>query len=154
MILYFYQGSVEMKDFEKLESILRDKGYKLTDQRRLIIRAFIESPGHHTAQEILDMVKEKCSEINFSTIYRNLELLSDLEIINKLQIESGISHYELQGLTHHHHIICKKCGITKEIDICPYASLGEEQLESIGFKATDHKFEIYGYCSKCSHTKV
>jgi Fur family zinc uptake transcriptional regulator/Fur family ferric uptake transcriptional regulator len=142
-----------MKDLEKLELILRDKGYKLTEQRRLIIRAFIESSGHHTAQEIFDLVKVKCMDINFSTIYRNLELLSELEIINKLQIESGISHYELMGLAHHHHLICKKCGDMKEIDICPYANLGDEQLKAIGFKVTDHKFEIYGYCSKCSLLK-
>lgn len=142
-----------MKDLEELERQLKEKGYKLTGQRRLIIKAFIENPGHHTAQEILDFVKDKCKDINFSTIYRNLELLSRLEIINELQIESGISHYELTGLAHHHHIICKKCGEMKEIDICPYANLEEEQLKAIGFKATDHKFEIYGYCSKCSLTK-
>lgn len=142
-----------MKDLRELEAVLREKGYKLTEQRRLIIEVFNENPGHHTAQEIFDMVRGKFEGINFSTIYRNLELLSALEIINKLQIESGISHYELCGLTHHHHIICKKCGETKEIDICPYASLGEEQLRAIGFKATDHKFEIYGYCSKCSVSK-
>ncbi len=138
-----------MKNLENLELTLREKGYKLTEQRRIIIRAFLVSPGHHTAQEILDMVRESCKDINFSTIYRNLEMLCRLDIINKLQIESGISHYELNGLSHHHHIICKKCGETKEIDVCPYASLEDEQLESLGFKATDHKFEIYGYCSKC-----
>lgn len=142
-----------MKKLRELEAVLREKGYKLTEQRRLIIEVFNESPGHHTAQEIFDMVKEKFNGINFSTIYRNLELLSTLEIINKLQIESGVSHYELCGLEHHHHIICKKCGETREIDICPYANLGEEQLRAIGFKATDHKFEIYGYCSKCRLSK-
>lgn len=139
-----------MKNLENLELTLREKGYKLTEQRRIIIRAFLGSPGHHTAQEIFDMVRENCKDINFSTIYRNLEMLCRLDIINKLQIESGISHYELNGLSHHHHIICKKCGETKEIDVCPYASLEDEQLKSLGFKATDHKFEIYGYCSKCS----
>jgi len=142
-----------MKELRELEAVLKEKGYKLTGQRRLIIEAFNENPGHHTAQEIFDLVKEKLNGINFSTIYRNLELLSTLEIINKLQIESGISHYELQGSEHHHHIICKKCGATREIDICPYANLGEEQLNAIGFRATDHKFEIYGYCSRCSLSK-
>lgn len=142
-----------MKKLGELEAVLREKGYKLTDQRRLIIEAFNENPGHHTAQEIFDLVKEKLNGINFSTIYRNLELLNTLEIINKLQIESGISHYELHGSGHHHHIICKKCGATREIDICPYKNLEEEQLNAIGFKATDHKFEIYGYCSRCSLSK-
>lgn len=142
-----------MKNLGKLEVVLKEKGYKLTGQRRLIIEIFNENPGHHTAQEIFDLAKEKLKGINFSTIYRNLELLCALEITNKLYIESGISHYELCGLEHHHHIICKSCGETKEIDICPYANLGEEQLHAIGFKATDHKFEIYGYCSKCSLLK-
>ncbi len=96
------------------------------------------------------MVKGSFKGINFSTIYRNLELLSNLEIIDKLQIESGVSHYELCGSAHHHHIICKSCGETRGIDICPYANMGEEQLKAMGFKATDHKFEIYGYCSKCN----
>jgi Fur family zinc uptake transcriptional regulator/Fur family ferric uptake transcriptional regulator len=142
-----------MKDLGKLEAVLREKGYKLTEQRKLIIEAFSENPGHHTAQEIFDLVKKKFKGINFSTIYRNLELLNTLKIINKLQIESGISHYELCGLAHHHHIICKKCGVTKEIDICPYANLGKDQLSAIGFEATDHKFEVYGYCSKCRLSK-
>lgn len=142
-----------MKDLSRIEEVLREKGYKLTEQRRLIIEVFNEKPGHYTAQEILGLVREKLEGINFSTIYRNLELLSTLEIINKMNIESGISHYELCGLSHHHHIICKECGDMKEIDICPYGSLGEEQLKSMGFRATDHKFEIYGYCSKCSRTK-
>ncbi len=142
-----------MKDLCRLEAMLKDKGYKLTEQRRLIIEVFNDSPGHYTAQEIFDLVKEKSKSINFSTIYRNLELLSILGIINKLYIESGINHYELCGQVHHHHIICKRCGETREIDICPCEVIGEEQLKSMGFKITDHKFEIYGYCSKCSLLK-
>jgi len=153
VILRRRQGSVEMKDLGKLEAVLKDKGYKLTGQRRLIIEVFNESHGHYTAQEVFDLVREKSKSINFSTIYRNLELLSDLEIIDKLQLESGISHYELCGLEHHHHVICKKCGDMQEIDVCPFAGLEEEQLKAIGFKATGHKFEIYGYCSKCSLSK-
>lgn len=138
-----------MKSIGRLEAELKEKGYKLTEQRRFIIEVFTENPGHHTAHEVFDLVKRKLKGINFSTIYRNLELLSTLNIINKMYIESNISHYELCGGTHHHHIICKGCGETREMDICPYASLEEEKLKEIGFKATEHKFEIYGYCSKC-----
>lgn len=138
-----------MKSIGKLEAELKEKGYKLTEQRRFIIKVFSENPGHHTAHEVFDLVKCNLKGINFSTIYRNLELLSTLNIINKMYIESSISHYELCGREHHHHIICKGCGETREMDICPYASLEEEKLNEIGFKATEHKFEIYGYCSKC-----
>ena len=139
-----------MKDLGKLEVMLKEKGYKLTGQRRLIIEVFNENPGYHTAQEIFNLAKEKHKGINFSTIYRNLELLCTLKITNKLYLDSGTSRYELCGLKHHHRVICKNCGEIKEIDICPYANMEKEQLREIGFKATDHKFEIYGYCSKCS----
>ncbi|HOE56447.1 MAG TPA: Fur family transcriptional regulator [Bacillota bacterium] len=142
-----------MNYLDKTEIILKEKGYRLTGQRRLIIEAFNENPGHHTAWEIFNLVKGKSEGINFSTIYRNLQLLCTLRIIDKLQIESGVSHYELCGQAHHHHIICKGCGETKEIDICPYANMGEDKLSTMGFKVTGHKFEIYGYCSKCNLLK-
>lgn len=138
-----------MKSIAEFEAELKGKGYKLTEQRKFIIEVFNENPGHHTAHEVFDLVKCKLKRINFSTIYRNLELLSTLNIISKMYIQSGISHYELCGSGHHHHLICKGCGETREVDICPYANLEVERLNEIGFKATDHKFEIFGYCSKC-----
>ncbi len=139
-----------MGGLEKPETVLKGKGYRLTGQRRLIIGFFNENPGHYTARDIFGFLKDKADGIDFSTIYRNLELLTDLGIISKLQIESGVSHYELCGQGHHHHIICKGCGEAREIELCPYKAIGEEQLETMGFVVTDHKFEIYGYCSKCS----
>ncbi|MDD3704940.1 MAG: Fur family transcriptional regulator [Clostridiaceae bacterium] len=138
-----------MKSIAEFEAELKGKGYKLTEQRKFIIEVFNENPGHHTAHEVFDLVKCKLKGINFSTIYRNLELLSTLKIISKMYIQSGISYYELCGSGHHHHLICKGCGETREVDICPYANLEVERLNEIGFKATDHKFEIFGYCSKC-----
>lgn len=133
-----------------IEAKLKESGCKLTEQRRLIIRFFEEEPGHYTAQEVYERVKDICEKINFSTIYRNLELLCNMGIIKKLDIESGISHYELNKPGHHHHVVCKGCGDMKEIDVCPYESIQNKELKALGFEATEHKFEIYGYCSKCT----
>jgi Fur family zinc uptake transcriptional regulator/Fur family ferric uptake transcriptional regulator len=138
-----------MKTMGSIESVLKDNGYKLTEQRKLIIEVFEEKNGPHTAQEIFDRVKLKNNKIDFSTIYRNLELLSSLNIINKLMISSGVSHFVLQGRRHHHHMICKGCGEMKEIDVCPFSEF-EDELRASGFEPTEHRFEIYGYCSKCS----
>jgi Fe2+ or Zn2+ uptake regulation protein len=142
-----------MKSMCSIENELKDKGYKLTEQRRLIMEIFEEKPGPHTAQEIFNMAKRKSAKIDFSTIYRNLELLSSLNIVNKLIISSGVCHFELQKVGHHHHIICKGCGEMKEIDICPFSSTDEDKLRALGFEPTEHRFDIYGYCSKCSCRK-
>lgn len=137
-----------------IEDKLKSMGYKLTSQRRLVIEIFEESPYHFTAQEIFDRVKEKSSNINFSTIYRNLELLCKLNIICKLNISSGISHFELMDTEHHHHhLICINCGDMERVDICPYNQLNKSKLEELGFVPTEHKFEIYGYCKNCSPDK-
>jgi Fe2+ or Zn2+ uptake regulation protein len=138
-----------MKPLNTIESRLKEQGYKLTEQRRLIMEAFEECPAHYTAQEIYEKVKKKNPNINFSTVYRNLELLCKLDIINKLNISSGISHFELKNDHHHHHLICLKCGDMKSIELCPYKDMKINSLDEWGFVPVEHKFEIYGYCKKC-----
>lgn len=130
---------------------LKDIGCKLTEQRKIIIDVLIENTGHYTAEEIFHFAKRKNSKMNFSTIYRNLELLTNHKIIEKLSIKDGVNHYELNGLDHHHHVICNKCGQMAQIDMCPYIEnhLAEE-IKNMNFRPTNHKFEIYGLCARCS----
>ncbi len=139
-----------MNEIHAIEDKLKGMGYKLTGQRRLIIEVFEDTPFRYTAQEVFEKTKQKNSGINFSTIYRNLELLCRLNIINKLNITSKISHFELNDAKHHHYIICLGCGDMEKIDICPYNKLNKSKLDELGFVPIEHKFEIYGYCKKCS----
>lgn len=140
-------------DKERALEILKEKGYKCTSSREAIIDVFIKNDTPCKANEILDMVSNITPGINFSTIYRNLDLLIKLGIVNKLNLEDGFSHYELSKGEHHHHIICKLCGSVKEIDLCPFKEMGKDKLEELGFEPLEHKFEIYGFCSKCKHRK-
>lgn len=136
------------------EEILKSKGYKLTQQRKVIIDVLGSKVGPHTANEIFSFVSNKYSGINFSTIYRNLELLVRLGIVEKLNLNDGYCHFKLAGEKHHHHVICNKCGEIREIDICPFSEImGKAKLEDIDFEPIDHKFEIYGLCSKCRDKK-
>jgi Fe2+ or Zn2+ uptake regulation protein len=139
-----------MKSIRNIESLLKDKGYKLTGQRRMIIEAFEECPAHYTPLEIYEKVKALNPNINFSTVYRNLELLCRLGVIHKLNISSGVSHFELKHDVHHHHLICLKCGDLQSTDLCPYDAIKDARFEEMGFVPVEHKFEIYGYCKKCS----
>ncbi|WP_026894419.1 Fur family transcriptional regulator [Clostridiisalibacter paucivorans] len=139
-----------MIGFKDLEQKLKDNGYKTTKQRRAILQVLYENVQRFiSAEDIYNKTKEKFNTTNFSTVYRNLEILERLGIIHKTNIEDGISVYELIcHREHHHHIICKKCGKTEIIDFCPFENI-EHILDDKGFEATEHKFEVYGYCSKC-----
>lgn len=141
---------MDLKDINSPEDILKDKGYKLTQQRKAIIDVLRSCRCPHTANEILSLVSGEYSGINFSTIYRNLELLVRLGIVEKLNLSEGYCHFKLAGEKHHHHIICSQCGEIREIEICPFSQIIEKaRLEELDFEPTGHKFEIYGICSKC-----
>lgn len=138
-----------MFNIDNIEAKLKNKGYKLTQQRRAILAVFLENPSKLlTADEIFDKAVEKFNTTNFSTVYRNLDLFVIAEIILKVDL-GGSSAYELLNEDSHHHlIICKSCGKTEPIEFCPYKEISSK-LKDQNFTFTDHKFELYGYCHKC-----
>ncbi|WP_165000408.1 Fur family transcriptional regulator [Anaerophilus nitritogenes] len=138
----------------KIKEKLKENGYKLTDQRKAILEVLI----HHehqflTAEEIYTRVKKDLSQINFSTVYRNLEILEKIDMLHKINLEDKPSQYEIiLHHDHHHHVICKDCGKTQPIHFCPLKQI-LNSLEDEDFTLTEHKFELYGYCSNCTKKK-
>ncbi len=135
---------------EKITKKLRENGYRITKQRQYILEAFIQQQENIlTAQQIYEKVLKKNSRVNFSTVYRNIEILEETEIIHKIPTEKGYGCYKLnEEEQHHHHFICKDCGKTEVIDFCPLKQM-EEQFKEKEFFPTEHSFEIFGYCNKC-----
>jgi Fur family zinc uptake transcriptional regulator/Fur family ferric uptake transcriptional regulator len=135
---------------KEIEKKLKDEGYKLTNQRKAILEVLFSHKNHFlSAEEIHLKTQEKYAKTNFSTIYRNLELLEKLDLIHKINLDNNTAHYELiHKKCHHHHIICKGCGKTEPIDFCPLEEI-LSKLNHKDFSFTDHKFELYGYCSNC-----
>ena len=139
-----------MKEKDIVLDKLKEKGYKLTSQRLAIIDVLLEHGNHFmSAEDIHIKVKIKHPKTNFSTIYRNLEMLEKSGLIHKTNTTENMSLYEIScNEDHHHHIICKECGKTEVINLCPINELSHK-LNNKNFTLTDHKFELYGYCDKC-----
>lgn len=139
-----------MFDIKVIENKLKDKGYKLTNQRKAIMEVFIENKDTLiSADEIYEKTILKFPGTNFSTVYRNLEIFLISEIIHKTNINGSSASYELiDDDVHHHLMICKDCGKTESIDYCPFEEI-RNRLKDQDFILTDHKFELYGYCKKC-----
>ena len=99
---------------------LKKKGYKFTPQRRAILEVIYGNPGNHlTSEEIYDLVKVKSPEIGLATVYRTVQLLVELDILSKLNLDDGFVRYELdthdEDEHHHHHLICTECGKILEV---------------------------------------
>ncbi|AKA70006.1 Fur family transcriptional regulator [Clostridium carboxidivorans P7] len=143
------------EETEKLKNNLKEKGYKFTPQRRAIIDIIIKNEGSHlTTEELYDLVKKDCPEIGLATVYRTVQLLEELGVICKLELNDGCSRYELiheEENHQHHHLICTNCGSVIEVQHDLLDDLEHEIEEKYNFKITNHSLKFYGICSKCKN---
>ena len=140
-------------DMEQLKRELKDRGYKLTPQRRAVLNVIIKNEGKHlTTEEIYDLVKADCPEIGLATVYRTLQLLEELNVILKLSLDDGKNRYELihtEEDHHHHHLICAVCGSVTEVEGDLLEILEKEIEKKYNFRITNHVLKFFGTCSEC-----
>lgn len=140
---------------EKVKELLRKKGLKVTTQRLLVLEIMVSHPGEHlTAEEIHDLAKKDCPEIGLATIYRTVQVLCDLQLVNKVTFDDGYARYELGGEVsgsghRHHHAICTGCGRVFSLETDLLDLLEQQVFENIGFEVTDHEVKLYGVCRDC-----
>ena len=128
---------------------LREKGYKMTPQRRAVVNALLESGKFPSAQKILDQVRQTIPDISLDTIYRNLALLVDLGLVQEIHLRGRESNVFEVVANHHHHLVCLGCGRTECLDHCPVDQQDIARAEKQGFQIVSHSLEYYGYCRKC-----
>lgn len=138
--------------YEHICRELAEKEYKITPQRKVILQTLLSNPAEHlSAEEIYGLVKSKDPEIGLATVYRTLDLLSDIGILHKMQFGDGRSRYEIaQHREHqHHHLICYSCNSVIEFTDDLLETLEKTISEETGFQIMDHELKIYGHCKKC-----
>ncbi|MGD9677416.1 MAG: Fur family transcriptional regulator [Vulcanibacillus sp.] len=127
--------------------VLKDHGYKSTEQRKAIVQSIFQDNKYLTAKDILHQVKIIYPNISLDTIYRNLTTLVELDLIEVNQ-QDGEAKYKAPCIgNHHHHMICSVCGDMSITTKCPMEIILKDFEED--FKILNHKFEIYGICKKC-----
>lgn len=141
---------------ERFKMLLKQKGLKVTTQRILILETLKNRPDKHlTAEEIYECVKQENPDIGLATVYRTIQLLSELNLIDKLNLGDGYVRYEIghQGKDasthHHHHLICMDCGNVFTFQDDMLETLETRIQDSMNFKVVDHEVKLYGYCKEC-----
>lgn len=143
---------------ERIKKQLHTQGYKLTPQREATLLVLLEREEDHlSAEEVFLLVKEKAPEIGLATVYRTLELLSELKIVDKINFGDGVSRYDLrkEGVEHfHHHLVCMECGSVEEIIEDLLSDVEKIVEEDWQFQVKDHRLTFHGICKQCQSNKV
>lgn len=147
-----------MSKAEQLEQIrkqLQEAGYKLTAQREATVAVILEcSQAHLSAEQIFIKTKAEVPEIGLATVYRTLEMLTELHVLNKISfVEDGVTHYDLceeNASQHfHHHLLCLQCGVIEEIHEDLLVSVEQTVAERFSFAVLDHRLTLQGICANC-----
>lgn len=140
-------------DMLDLRQIFRDRQYKLTTQRQKILQAFVDHPDQHlSAEDVYGIVRQSAPDTGLATVYRTLELLSELDILQKLDFGDGRHRYEINETStphHHHHLICLSCGRVREFEDDLLETLETAVARKSKFNIVDHQLKFYGYCQEC-----
>lgn len=129
----------------------------MTPQREAIIQILLEKEKEHlSAEEFFMCLKRTHPDIGLATVYRTLEILTQLNVTKKVVFEDGLARYDLrrEDSSHfHHHLLCMECGKIEEI----YEDLLidiEKDIESrYRFRVKDHRLTFHGVCLECQKLK-
>jgi Fe2+ or Zn2+ uptake regulation protein len=133
-------------------------GLRVTNQRALILDILRQGRGHMDADEVYRLARKKQARISLSTVYRNLQTLKSLGLVDEVHFDEAHHHYEVRGPSknakpsEHHHLICQGCGKITEFSL-PLAEMIEKSVpEARDFKIAGTETRVLGYCDKCQRT--
>lgn len=138
---------------KKVKKQLHEAGFKLTPQREATVQVLLENEKDHlSAEEVYFFVKKKSPEIGLATVYRTLEILTDLQVVDKVSFNDGVARYDLrkEGAKHfHHHLLCVECGSIEEIEEDLLGDVEEIVEGKYHFLVKDHRLTFHGVCQSC-----
>lgn len=127
---------------------LRARGYRLTPQRQLVLEA-VGALGHSTPEEIVTEVRRTATAVNISTVYRTLELLEELGLVQHTHLGHGAPTYSVKGDDDHVHLVCRECGQVEEAPSGVVGHVVDRLLEEHGFRLDVGHFALFGTCRDC-----
>ena len=137
-----------------LQEKLNQQGLRLTRPRKEVAAILKDSKVPLTPQTIHQRAIARNSDIGLVSVYRTLDLLSELDLVRRVHGQNECHGYVFASPGHHHHLVCRRCG--KAVEFPGSGELTEfiEQIEDeTGFKITEHILQLYGLCQKCQENK-
>ena len=129
-------------------ALLRDAGHKITPSRLAVLEVIQREGEHLNPSEILVQSQLIHPGIGRATVYRTLELLTELGLVRPIYVgEEGPTYIRAEG--GHHHLVCARCGLVIDFDQCMAEEMVQELTQRFGFQISSHLLEFYGLCAQC-----
>ena len=128
---------------------IKESGNKLTHARLVVLEALENYDGHPTSADVLEQVGKIDESVGRASVFRTLDLFTQLSIIRPTYVATGAPQYVLMPDGHHHHIVCLNCNRTIEFEDCGLGGLEAELEKRLNVKLTGHLLEFYGMCEDC-----
>jgi len=132
---------------------LTSRGVRMTAQRRAVVEVIQESKQHLDADALLELARKRQSNIDRATVYRTLDLLKKLRLVDELDLmhlEGEKHYYELKSNRDHIHLACFRCGRIEEFSSGLYEQLKSEIAAQSGFRVRVTRLEVGGVCRECA----
>ena len=120
-----------------------------TRQRAAVRTVFQDLDGFHSAQEVHARLRDSGDPIGLSTVYRAVQSLADDGELDSIRTDSGEALYRRCSATHHHHLVCRSCGRTVEIEGPAVERWADRVAGEHGFTEVSHTLEVFGTCPAC-----
>ena len=127
----------------------KEKNMRMTRQRKVILEELRKLNTHPSADEIYEVVRHRLPRISLGTVYRNLEVLSELGEIQKLELSGLLKRFDWDTKKHYH-IRCVRCSRVDDAPIAPLNQLDNELYGATVFEIIGHNLEFTGLCPECS----
>lgn len=138
--------------FDDLVGVLKRAGLRMTENRRAILRALLAARTPLSLEEIREHSAHHGGMPDFATVFRAMEQLETLRLVQRVNLGRSSSHFELlDPRSHHDHLICVQCGrVVPLVDECPVEQLERDLARRHGFTEIRHSLEFFGKCPECS----
>ena len=128
---------------------IRRNQLKRSEQRDVILDAFLRSDRHLSVDDLLHLVQKRRPDIGRTTVYRTLKLLREAGLASQLDVLGQARFEHDYNREHHDHFICNACGEIIEFTSPEIEQLQDDIAAGLGFRIQGHRHQIYGLCAKC-----
>jgi Fur family transcriptional regulator, ferric uptake regulator len=138
-----------MPDADTIVAAFDDAGYRVTEPRRSLARLIGERGGLFTADELVRESRTQRLGVGRATVFRSLEILTELGVVERLDLPTGDHAFVACDPTHHHHVVCSQCGRSTDVGDSGMARVLEEVARRSGYRIETHRLELFGLCPFC-----
>ena len=123
---------------------------RVTGARRKVAELIDRRSGHFTAADLVADARARQLRVGRASIFRALDLFTELNVLERVDLPTGEHAYVACEPAHHHHLICRRCGRVADVDDARIEAVADEMARRTGYQIDSHRLELYGLCPDCA----